>query len=80
MLAAVKRELAKLGPDSQATSRSDMLPWDEIAAAFAGQDGASCKNEYTRSRADNAITRATKNLTGIEAQLKSMQTRNNTII
>ena len=50
-----------------------MLPWDEIAATFDDQDGASCKNEYTRWRADNAITQATKNLTGIEAQLKSMQ-------
>ena len=80
LLAVVKRELAKLDPDSRVTSRSDMLPWDEIAATFAGQDGASCKDEYTRWRANNAITQATKNLTGIEAQLKSMQTRNNTII
>jgi hypothetical protein len=80
LLTAVKRELAKLGTDSRATSRSDALPWDEIAAAFAGHDGASCKGEYIRWRADNAITRATKNLTGIEAQLKSMQTRNATII
>ena len=58
--------IGNLGPEKRTKPRIEYVMWDEIADDIAGHDWESCKNEFIRVRAEEAIARANKRLTAIE--------------